>query len=131
MKETFAAVAGKEGDWNLALRDGYAKGTKFKRVGEPSVDLSAAADLAFADLPHPEALEVTLTASNHTYDGRYANNGWMQEIPDPITKLVWDNAALVSWKTFDELDLENGESDRCFSRRNDGEGSGSTKSRSG
>jgi hypothetical protein len=31
-------------------------------------------------------------------DGRYANNGWMQELPDPITKLTWDNAVLVSRK---------------------------------
>ena len=29
-------------------------------------------------------------------DGRYINNGWLQEMPDPITKLTWDNAALIS-----------------------------------
>ena len=30
------------------------------------------------------------------YDGRFANNGWLQELPDPITKLTWDNAAILS-----------------------------------
>jgi len=30
------------------------------------------------------------------YDGRFANNGWLQELPKPITKLTWDNAAIVS-----------------------------------
>jgi molybdopterin-containing oxidoreductase family iron-sulfur binding subunit len=42
-------------------------------------------------------------------DGRYANNGWMQELPDPITKMTWDNAVLVSRKTAKELGLANGD----------------------
>ena len=42
-------------------------------------------------------------------DGRYANNGWMQELPDPITKLTWDNAVLVSRKTARELGVQNGD----------------------
>ena len=42
-------------------------------------------------------------------DGRYANNGWMQELPDPITKLTWDNAVLVSRKTARELGVANGD----------------------
>ena len=32
-------------------------------------------------------------------DGRYNNNGWLQEMPDPVTKLTWDNAVLLSRKT--------------------------------
>ena len=42
-------------------------------------------------------------------DGRYANNGWMQELPDPITKMTWDNAVLVSRKTARELGVANGD----------------------
>jgi len=42
-------------------------------------------------------------------DGRFANNGWMQELPDPITKLTWDNAVLVSRKTARELGVQNGD----------------------
>ena len=53
------------------------------------------------------ALEVRFQLDHSRYDGRFAPNGWMQEIPDPITKLVWDNAALISKKDADELDIHN------------------------
>ena len=36
-------------------------------------------------------------------DGRYANNGWLQELPDPVSKLTWDNALYISPKTADAL----------------------------
>jgi ferredoxin len=42
-------------------------------------------------------------------DGRYANNGWMQELPDPVTKMTWDNAVLISRKTARELGVQNGD----------------------
>ncbi len=42
-------------------------------------------------------------------DGRYANNGWLQEIPDPITKLSWDNAALISPEYAKRLGVETGD----------------------
>ena len=41
-------------------------------------------------------IEVGFVPSSATWDGRFANNGWMQEAPDPITKLTWGNAALIS-----------------------------------
>jgi molybdopterin-containing oxidoreductase family iron-sulfur binding subunit len=62
-----------------------------------------------ADLPHPEGMEVVLTAGSSTWDGRFANNGWLQEAPDPITKLTWDNAALMSFSTAEEFGIEDGD----------------------
>ena len=47
-------------------------------------------------LPSFDNLEVLLVPDFHAWDGKYANNGWMQECPDPITKLTWDNALLIS-----------------------------------
>ena len=44
----------------------------------------------------PDSLEVLLTPDFHTWDGRFSNNGWMMECPQPTTKLTWDNAILIS-----------------------------------
>ena len=48
-------------------------------------------------------VELVLFADGKTYGGRYANSGWLQELPDPMTRLTWDNAALVSPKTAEKL----------------------------
>ena len=53
-----------------------------------------------------DSLEVIFYRDAKMDDGRYANNGWMQELPDPITKLTWDNAVLVSRKTARELGVQ-------------------------
>ncbi|KAB2907127.1 MAG: 4Fe-4S dicluster domain-containing protein, partial [Kofleriaceae bacterium] len=52
-------------------------------------------------------LEVTFLASSSTYDGRFANNAWLQETPDFLTKVVWDNVALVSPDTADKLGIRS------------------------
>jgi len=49
-----------------------------------------------SEKPSPENLEVLLVPDFHSWDGRFVNNGWMQECPDPISKLTWDNALLIS-----------------------------------
>ncbi len=50
---------------------------------------------------------VALTESYFLGDGSYANNGWLQELPDPISKIVWDNYAAISPKTAIALQIEN------------------------
>ena len=66
---------------------------------------------SWSNLVTPSAtnLEVVFFRDAKMDDGRYANNGWMQELPDPITKMVWDNAVLVSRKTASELGVQNGD----------------------
>jgi molybdopterin-containing oxidoreductase family iron-sulfur binding subunit len=48
-------------------------------------------------------LEIAFYPDQKLYDGRYVNNGWLQETPETSTKLTWDNAAIVSRKTADAL----------------------------
>jgi len=52
---------------------------------------------------------VVILPHSAVHDGRYANNGWLQELPDPVSKLVWDNAAAISPATARELGVEEGE----------------------
>ena len=52
-------------------------------------------------------LELVFRPDVYLYDGRYANNVWLQELPRPMTKLTWDNAVFVSTQTAKRLSLEN------------------------
>ena len=58
--------------------------------------VAAAIDGRKAPARGPGAFEVTFAPCPKMVDGRYANNTWLQELPDRVTKLVWDNAAIVS-----------------------------------
>ena len=62
-----------------------------------------------APAPTKDALEVTFHPDYSVHDGRFAMNPWLQELPDPITKLVWDNAAIISPKTAAEFGLKHGD----------------------
>ncbi len=61
-------------------------------------------------MPTASSIEVTFTADSKVYDGRYSNNSWLQELPDPISKLTWDNAALMNPLTARELGISFGHS---------------------
>ena len=74
-----------------------------------SIDVGACLALTNVAAPSANNLEVVFYRDAKMDDGRYANNGWMQELPDPITKMTWDNAVLVSRKTARELGVQNGD----------------------
>ena len=59
--------------------------------------------------PSSASLELVFVADSCVGDGRFSNNAWMQELPDPVTKLTWDNAALMSPSTMASLGVANGE----------------------
>ncbi len=99
-----------EKNWRRALHDGVVSGSSFPEA-RPAADASrvAAALQSNPASPVAEGLEIAFTPGWATWDGRYANNGWLQEAPDPMTRLTWDNAALVSPATASRLGLATGD----------------------
>lgn len=97
----------KEAGWREALHNGVVPNTKTAEV-KVAADAKKVAAMPAAK-PADSGLEIAWYTSSSMYDGRFANNGWMQEAPDTMTKLVWMNAALVSPKTAKDLSLEDGD----------------------
>ena len=94
-----------EKGWRRALHDGLISGTAFCHANQVSLARSNLSPLATA----PKRLELTFRADPTIWDGRFANNGWLQELPKPITKLTWDNAALISPAMAQKQALANGD----------------------
>jgi MoCo/4Fe-4S cofactor protein with predicted Tat translocation signal len=87
-----------EKQWRRTLHDGYLDGSAFTPI---EVTLTGVASQVLATLPKPagDGFEVVFRPDPMIYDGRFANNGWLQETPKPRTKLTWDNAVIVSPRT--------------------------------
>ena len=98
--------------WRQALRDGVVPGTAASLVENLSIqaNLDLAAVQPSSGMPGIESqLELIFEPDPSIWDGRFYNNVWLQELPKPVTKLTWDNAALVSPGTAQTLDLNNSE----------------------
>lgn len=101
-----------EGWWTKALHDGVVAGSASAPVTPTIAPAGIVGAVRAWTRPSPGSvnnLELVLRADSKMLDGRYANNSWMQELPDPLTKLTWDNAALLSVKTAAELGVANGD----------------------
>jgi molybdopterin-containing oxidoreductase family iron-sulfur binding subunit len=95
--------------WQQAVQRGFVPGTA-ERTIMPSLDAASVAR-AVAALPRATTaghLDVELYPSPTVYDGRFANNPWLMELPTPVGKLTWDNAALTSPATASRLGVEPG-----------------------
>ncbi|MEI6492817.1 MAG: TAT-variant-translocated molybdopterin oxidoreductase, partial [Verrucomicrobiota bacterium] len=91
--------------WNSFLRIGFLPGTGF---AETTLNFSSASASAIAAKATPAAggLELVFLQSPSVDDGRYANNSWLLETPDFVTKVTWDNAVLVSPATAKALGIK-------------------------
>ena len=101
--KTAAGSGDPEKFWRKTLNDGVVANSAYAPI-------SVAPKFSAASLPPAKAipagqLEFIFRPDANVYDGRYANNGWLQELARPVTKITWDNAALVSPRLAEKLGL--------------------------
>jgi Fe-S-cluster-containing dehydrogenase component len=97
----------REIDWEAALRSGVIAGSAFKPVSGSGLEL-AHRDAPIQDLT-PAGWSVRFVADESVLDGRLANNAWLQELPRSHSKLTWDNAALVSPASAEDVGVATGD----------------------
>jgi molybdopterin-containing oxidoreductase family iron-sulfur binding subunit len=91
--------------WQTAVRAGVVAGSASPPVAAGLATTWATGAAASPPPPSANDLEINFRACPALFDGRFANNGWLQELPKPLTKISWDNAAYLSPKTASELKL--------------------------
>jgi molybdopterin-containing oxidoreductase family iron-sulfur binding subunit len=87
--------------WRKSLHDGWIVGTTFE--AKP-ISLKTTNVPGFGSTGN--ALELNIRRDPTIYDGQFSNNGWLQELPKPMTKLTWDNAVLIGPKMAERLQIK-------------------------
>ena len=110
VRDTWRSILGEadfDAKWNRVLHDGLLAGSELTEVapGPAGAPFAALASTTGST----DGLEVVFVPSPSLHDGRFANDGWLQELPDPLTKLTWDNPALVSPRTAETLNVATGD----------------------
>ena len=109
VRDTWRPILGEaefDKKWNRVLHDGLFAGSELTEVA-PAAKVEVAQ--LTAAVGSANDLEIVFVPSPSLHDGRFANDGWLQELPDPLTKLTWDNPALVSPKAAETLGLRSGD----------------------
>lgn len=111
VRDTFKQIAPSENfeeTWKRFLHDGFwtGKPEQSNITIDPAATAQALSDASVLPVPTPQQLEVIFHRDYKVDDGRYNNNGWLQELPDPVTKMCWENVILVSPNTAKALNLD-------------------------
>jgi molybdopterin-containing oxidoreductase family iron-sulfur binding subunit len=91
--------------WRKSLHDGWIEGTAFQTK---SITARSAASVPASgpQAAGSNAVELNFRRDPTIYDGQFSNNGWLQELPKPMTKLTWDNAVLIGPKMAERLGIK-------------------------
>jgi MoCo/4Fe-4S cofactor protein with predicted Tat translocation signal len=89
--------------WRKSLHDGWIEGSTFS---PKSFTAKSAAPASEANAADANAIELNIRRDPTIWDGQFSNNGWLQELPKPMSKLAWDNAVLIGPKMASRLGLQ-------------------------
>jgi len=92
--------------WVKSLQKGVIEGTDSPRRSAPALKAGIVQQIAASS---PTGFEISFQPDPSVWDGRFANNAWLQETPRPFTKLTWDNAIALGLKTAQKLSLQDGD----------------------
>ena len=96
--------------WQQALHDGFVARNPTPALTAPAKRLITTPEKNVQPgNTSSEGLELVFRPDPTIWDGRFANNPWLQEVPKPLTKITWDNAALVSPRTAQKFALKTGD----------------------
>jgi molybdopterin-containing oxidoreductase family iron-sulfur binding subunit len=100
-------IATDDASWRAIIVNGVVPGPILPPLlARPRRELIAASP---AMKPPSGSVDVVFRCDPKVHDGAFANNGWLQELPDPVTKLTWDNAAQLSPATAHGLGVADGD----------------------
>jgi MoCo/4Fe-4S cofactor protein with predicted Tat translocation signal len=109
---TAAASRNFEDNWRRVVHDGFVPNSQARPK-------TVAVNAGFLTQPQPivpnsGSLEIAILPDPNVYDGRFANNSWLQELPKPLNKVTWENVALVSPRTAQRLGLNSANDPDAF-----------------
>ena len=93
--------------WRRWLHEGVVEAAAHGAFPAYKATQPIGALIAQSPVPAAEGMDLLLFADANVFDGRFANNSWLQEAPDPLTKITWDNAAILSPATAEKLGIGN------------------------
>jgi MoCo/4Fe-4S cofactor protein with predicted Tat translocation signal len=91
--------------WRKSLHDGWVEGTAFTPKSVTAKGAAASSAIKTGD----SSLEINFRRDPSIYDGRFANNGWLQELPKPMSKMTWDNPVLIGPAMAERMGLKSGD----------------------
>jgi molybdopterin-containing oxidoreductase family iron-sulfur binding subunit len=108
VKNTWRPILGNgfEAKWQQLLHDGMERNLTFRSTNvalSTGFNSEITSSLSQVTVSNSNSVEITFKPDPKLLDGSLANNGWLQELPDPMTKITWDNVALVSPNTAEAL----------------------------